>query len=139
MICAQTFSPLLQDDTNQCSGHLVWLVLQAGNQSHDWCCWQLTGFRVAQGWFSGSSTSSRSNRWLALPGAKQTKDLMLHHKSGCLVTPALLATWVLFGQCYGSSSLMKLALEQAGAQHRPAVTAGWWAALDPSTCWAHCQ
>jgi hypothetical protein len=26
----------------------------------------LTGFLVAQGWFSGSSTSSRSSRWLAL-------------------------------------------------------------------------
>jgi hypothetical protein len=26
----------------------------------------LTGLRVAQGWFSGSSTSSRSSLWLAL-------------------------------------------------------------------------
>lgn len=36
-------------------------------------CDELTGFLVAQGWLSGSSTSSRSSRWLALNNIKQHK------------------------------------------------------------------
>jgi hypothetical protein len=36
-------------------------------------CAKPTGFLVAQGWLSGSSTSSRSSRWLALNKIKQSK------------------------------------------------------------------